>query len=118
MTQPKTGNYSPNVAYDLMAAFSASNLSNAIDLSGCKIVGFVTPASLGTTALSVQAATTENGTYIDVVDETGAVITATVSTSAANWCDLTNIFPASIRFIKLKAGTSITADVILANTAI
>jgi hypothetical protein len=71
-------------------------------------MALITPASFGATSITFEAATTFGGTYTPVYDETGAAITITVSSTNAGWYDLTNIFPASVQFVKLVASASIT----------
>lgn len=118
---PETNDYKPDVCYDKVASIAAAATeSQMIDLAGCKVVGLITPASLGATAITFKAATTDNGTFIDVNDETGAKITVTVHTSNAGWADLTNIFPASVRFVKVVTGTALAnaKDITLATLSV
>lgn len=72
-------------------------------------MALVVPASFTATSISFTAAVRAlDGTYYTVKNESGATITVTVDGTNAGWYDLTNIFPASVRFVKLVASTSIT----------
>ena len=83
-------------------------------------LALITPTNLGATAITFKASIAPDGTFIDVNDETGAKITVTVHTSNAGWADLTNIFPASVRFVKIVSGTSLAnaKDITLATLAV
>lgn len=109
-----TDNFSPNVFYDKVAVFTAAADSAVIDIGGCKVVGLITPASLGVTAIKFKAATAADGTYLPLKDETGTEISVTVDTSNAGWYDLSDIFPVSVRHIKLSVASTITKNVTLA----
>lgn len=82
-----------------------------ISLSGGSPVAIITPASLGATTFTFTAATSPTGTFYPVNDQTGTAITVTVSTSAAGWADITSIFPASVQYVKVISGTSITKTI-------
>lgn len=93
---------------------TASTTSAAIDLYDKGYpVAIITPASLGATAITFTAALTSGGTYLPVKNEAGNSITVVVDTSSAGWYDLTNIFPSSVRFIKVVANASITKNLTL-----
>lgn len=92
--------------------FAASATSGIISLDGLIPIAIVTPASFTATSITFQHSTTQDGTFYDVYDDTGAKITITVSGSNASWTDITNVCPASCGgFIKLVASTSITNTV-------
>jgi hypothetical protein len=46
----------PNTNYETTVTFTASTTSDAVDLGGAKVLAFITPASLGVSALTLQAA--------------------------------------------------------------
>ena len=93
-------------------SFVGSATSGAVELWNTGYpVGMMIPAGFTATTISFQASDTLAGTYAPVKDETGATITVTVDGTNASWVDLTNIFPASVKFMKLVAGTSITNTV-------
>lgn len=96
-------------------SFTASTDSAAI--SSSLILGIQTPASFTATSLVLLYCATADGTFIPVCNETGAAIGVTgISGSAAQFYDLTNIFPLGIEkinnviagYIKFRANTSIT----------
>ncbi len=94
---------------DYEVEWAGSTTSGVIDLySKGAPMAIVTPASFGATAITFEAATSANGTFAPVNKEDGTAISVTVSDTAAGWADLTNIFPASVRYVKLVAGSSIT----------
>lgn len=110
---PITSQFQSSLCYDKVAVIDNSTTSAAIDIAGTRIVGLVTPASLGATVVTFLASTSLAGTYVDVNDADGAALSITVSTSSAGWADLTSVFPASIRFIKIKVNATITKNITL-----
>lgn len=89
--------------------FTAGTVSNeVIDLKGRVPMAIVTPASFGATSITFQASDSPTGTFRAVYNDTGAAITVTVSSTLTAWTDITSIFPASVQFVKLVSGTSIT----------
>lgn len=89
--------------------WTASATSAAVDIfTRQPPMGLVIPASFGATSVTFEAAPTADGTYYPVRDDRGQAITVTIDGTNAAWYDLTNIFPASIRWVKLVAGSSIT----------
>jgi hypothetical protein len=95
--------------YNYTVTWTSSATSAALDIiTVSPPMALVIPASFGASTITFEAAPTTDGTYAPVYDETGAAISITVNASTAGWYDLTNIFPASVRFVKLVAGSSIT----------
>lgn len=100
-------NYYTNQA----ATFSSSTTSNAIQLNGYSPMALVTPATFGATSITFKASI-DGTTYYTVNDDTGLPITITVSSTAAGWADITNVFPASVgSFIQLVTNTAASGTV-------
>lgn len=60
---------------------AAGTKSDPITLSGQTVVGFFTPGTFASTAVTFEAAETPDGSYVPVKDSSGAAISFTVSTS-------------------------------------
>lgn len=95
---------------DINFAASATG-TEIVNLTGRSPIAIVTPASLGATTFTFTSSVTLGGTYYPVNDATGATITVTVSATNGGWADITSIFPASVQFVKLVSGTSMTKTV-------
>lgn len=95
-------------AFDIVWNGSATSLPIDIFTNGSPMA-LVVPASFTATSLTLQAAIRDiNGTYFNVKNESNSAITITVDGTAAGWYDLTSIFPASVRYVKFVASSSIT----------
>jgi hypothetical protein len=92
-------------------SFANAATSGEIDLGAESIMSLLVPASFGLAAITFQASLTKGGTFYAVYASTGAAITVTVSATAAGIYDLTSIFPAGVRYIKLAVASAITKDV-------
>ncbi len=100
-------------------SFSGSTDSAAIDAN--LVFGVEIPASFGVTSLSFLSCRTKTGTFLPVVDEDGAAVSFTTSSTAAQAIDLSNIFPLMLSkqnkglplYIKFQAGSPITKDIII-----
>lgn len=86
----------------------AGNNSNAIDLDSQKLIGLVTGAVFASTAVTVLAATTINGTYKTVkASNSGGAITFTVSTNGFYTFPVDTMMEfEACRFIKIAGGSS------------
>lgn len=87
---------------------NAASLSGEVDLEGFKLVAVLMPVGWDAAALTFQAADVAGGTFLDVHDDEGAEVAATVA--AARAVGLDAILPelAALRFIKIRSGTSAT----------
>lgn len=89
--------------------FAASTIgTEVLSLEGRVPMAIITPASLGATAITFQSAIAADGTFYPVLKDDGTALTVTVSSTVAGWYDITSIFPASVQYIKIVSGTSIT----------
>jgi hypothetical protein len=104
---PDASSYSPVIAGNLTATIAnAASLSDAIDISGTTLVGYIIPSSW--TAADITFTASVDGTnFYNVYDQFGNEIKHTVSTS--RYVTLPPSDFASIRFIKLRSGTSSSA---------
>ncbi len=100
-----TGN---SVVKTFTIAAGATGLSDAVDLTGVQIAQIIMPADWVTANLTLQTCDTEDGTYQDLYDDTGAevVITAAADKNTAVNHNALNL--AGITWCKLRSGTSAT----------
>lgn len=98
-------------------AFTSSATSAELDLGNETVVGIIIPASFTATTLKLQSAEKKGGTYVDVelVDSQMSVTTFewTVDGTNRSQYSLGGSFPPDVRYMKLVAGSSITATVIV-----
>jgi hypothetical protein len=102
-----------------IVSFTASADSAAFTVDKDQVVvGVRIPASFGATSIVFLSSDTLGGTYDPEVTEDGTAIGFTTSATVAQKVDLSNSFPLSLPSvngggIKLRAGSSITKDVIV-----
>ncbi len=103
-----TKDFQPVINFDLEAVIAdGQTSSNAVDLLGTSVLGFITDAGLDGTAFTFTACDTQDGTYLPLrrmVD--GNTVAAVLGASgyyATNPADF-----ASVRFLKIVAATSQT----------
>lgn len=102
------------VKNNFLISWSGSATSAAVDIySNGAPMALVIPNSFGATSITLTASKSLGGAYYPVVDETNTAITITVDGTTGKWYDLTNIFPASVKFVKFVASTSITKEATL-----
>lgn len=87
-------------------------VSNKIQLGGKKVLGLLTPASLGGTTITFNAGILPSDTFVQVRDETNTAILVNVDATSSYYYDLTNIFPASLEFITLSCTSATNGKVI------
>lgn len=87
---------------------SGETVSPAIDLIGTYVVGMIIPTTFDGTSLSLQGSNSLDGTYHNVYNTSGSQVTATVA--ASRYVAFVPSDTASIRFLKLVAGTMQTGD--------
>jgi len=80
-----------------------SGVTDALDLNKKTIMGVLTPTSLGSAQVSFKGALSFTGDYFDVYDSANALIKLTVDSSSARYYDMTSVFPAGVRYVKLVA---------------
>ena len=84
----------------------ATGLSDAIDLAGYRFMTIIMPSSWTTANLTFQACQTFAGTYVDMYDDSGTEITVVAAASRAIVVDLAVLSFASVRFVKVRSGTT------------
>lgn len=86
----------------------AGNNSNVVDLDSQQLIGFVTPGTFASTAVTILAATTIDGTYKTVkITVAGTALSFTTTTNS--WYGFTADIISElqgVRFIKLAGGSS------------
>lgn len=108
---PNSTQFESKTCYDLTATIAVSGTtSNAVDLSGCRLVGLFLPSTFDGTTLTITASSTLGGTYVPVqVDHTSAAA-YTITSTASQYVPLANIdILAGLQYIKLVAGSSQTS---------
>jgi hypothetical protein len=101
----QAADFVPRIGFDLSAVIaSGQTKSGVIDLSGCVLVGILTPAALTGTSFSFEASTAADGTFLPVYDISGNPVSVDVGTSR-----FIAILPsdlAGIQYLKLVSGSS------------
>lgn len=100
---------------NLKDAFTIANgqqvSSNYVDMGGKVLVALSLPAGITQTTLTFQACDTPTGTYQDVYDSNGNLVT--VQIGAGRIVSLTGTALqalSALQYIKIKTGTAVTAD--------
>lgn len=91
---------------------NGGTLSPTISLYGNDLVGLMIPASYDGGNITIQGSNAQDGTFVDVYDSNGNIVTATVG-GASRIVGITGSFlqaVANIPFIKLKTATAVGAD--------
>ena len=106
MLTTSTNQYPPKGCFDLTATIaSGQTTSGEIDLSGTTLCGFILPAALTGTALSLQMTNVSGGTYVAVQDGTG--VSLSVAVTAGVYVPITNLaVTAGLRFVKVVSNAS------------
>lgn len=101
---PNSNQYTPLITSDLTATIASSaSLSDAIDVSGTTICGYIMPASWTSADITFQASV-DGTNFFDLYDQYG--IEVKHSAAASHFVQLTPADMASIRFVKFRSGTS------------
>lgn len=91
---------------------SGQQTSNeAIDLGKGAVVGFLLPAVVTSTAMTILACDTATGTFLDVYSRDGTQYSITVAANRAVMIPPADL--AGIRFIKIKMGSAEGQDIIV-----
>lgn len=94
-------------AYPVVYWLNAGTTSNVADLGHSQIVGFVTPATLSSSTLTFNAATTINGTLKAVKDSSGSAISFTVAANGYyGFTEDQKMKFEGIRYLQLVGGSS------------
>ncbi len=87
---------------------ASTTISDTIDLEGCTLVGFITPAALTGTAFTFNVGITHGATLRSLYGKDGTQYSATVAASRfvyvapADW--------AGVRFVQIVSGSAEDAD--------
>lgn len=85
---------------------NGASLSGEVDLEGYSLVGIIMPAAWTAADLTFQAATTTEGTFCDVYDNSGVEVSTDADASRAIGTDGVALALAPFRFVKLRSGTT------------
>jgi hypothetical protein len=101
-----TKDFQPVINFDLTATIlDSASTSNAVDLSGTSLLGFITDAALDGTAFTFTVSDELAGTYVPLKRMSdGAALVAAVGTSAQYATNPADF--ASVRFLKIVSGTA------------
>lgn len=107
-----TNQYPAIVMTDTAATIANGQTASAeIDLAGTTLCGLFLPSNFSGTSLTLQASSASGGTYVSVFSGGSAF---TLSGSASSYVPIESMpVLAGVRFIKLVAGTTQTANVII-----
>lgn len=103
-TQPKINN-------DTVTIATGQTTSDGIDLQGMTLCGLYLPSAFDGSTISFQASETEDGTFVQVLDTDGSVLTL-AGLSASKYVKVAPADFAGIRFLKLVAGAQTGATVL------
>lgn len=92
----------PEFLYTLVIA-NGQTVSSAIDIKNTTLVGMFVPTFTGTT-ITFQASQALGGSYVNMVDGAGNVISKTVASTQYLYLD-PNIF-AGVRFLQVTSGSA------------
>ena len=104
---PDSFAYTPVITSNLSATIAnAASLSNATDISGTSLVGYIMPAAWTSADITLQASV-DGTNFYDLYDEFGNEITHNVD--ASRFIALAPSDLVSVRHIKFRSGTSAAA---------
>ena len=102
------------LCYDIAITIAAGqNTSNAVQVYGTTLLGFITPSNLTATSFTFLTSNSLNGTYIPLKDmKTGSSLQSQAGTSSQYATQPADF--ASVGFIKFVANTTqLTSDAII-----
>ncbi len=103
---PDSNQYQAVVTSNLQATIAASaSLSDAVDLSGTTLTGYILPSVWNTADITLQASA-DGTSFLDLYDQFGNEMSHSVV--ADRYVIVNPADFASIRFIKIRSGTSAT----------
>jgi hypothetical protein len=110
MGNPSATNYQSNLCFDkTLTILDGQTASNAIDLIGTYLVALIIPTGFDGSTLAIQGAASLDGTYYNAYNTSGTQLVPVVA--ASRYIPFVPSDTASIRFLKLIAGTSQTGDI-------
>lgn len=105
-----TNEFPPIVSFDRTATITiatSTTVSEAVDLSGCALVGIFVPTNFDGTQFKFQVCSTLGGTYVSLQDGDGSSSAFTVTTAASRYVPLDNLaILAGVRFLKIETLTA------------
>lgn len=96
----------PSLEYGKKATIAASGTtSGAVDLEGLQLLGFIMPASLTGTTMTLTMSTEIAGTYVTVQDGDGADLSFAIT--ASKYIPVPNLsLTRGLKFVKVVSGSS------------
>jgi len=88
----------------------SATVSSSHPVESYKVFGLQMPAAFTGTAITFQAAENQNGTFVDVFDESGSQISITVSTDRYIGLDAAALEIAAAMWIRLVSNDTEVAD--------
>lgn len=85
---------------------NSASLSSAIYVGDYKTFAFELPSGLDGTSLTFQSCSTADGTFLNVYDDAGNEVTATVAASRFVNANTLSVKLAGAPFIKIRTGTA------------
>lgn len=104
-----TSQFPARLTNDLsVTILSGQTESDALDTNGTSLVGYVLPAAFTGTAITFKVCDTLDGTYLDLYNTDGTLISHTVAQGTA--VAISPLDFAAFRFVKFVSGSSEGAD--------
>ena len=104
---PNSTQFNSLITSDLVTTIAnGASVSDAIDLSGTTLCGYIMPSAWTSASITFQASV-DGTNFYDLYDQYGTEVTHTVSPS--RFVALTPSDMASIRYIKFRSGTAASA---------
>lgn len=100
--------------YDVTVTWNNNTLSEAFDIVGSNVVGFIVPDSFDAVELTFYAATTFDGDYKEVRKGGEEYKYGSIDPYTGAHYDIGCDFPISVRYCKLLADQAITNSITLA----
>lgn len=92
------------LCFDLQPIIAVGDTeSNAIDLSGTSLVGFITDANLTGTAFTFKVSSSLAGTYLPLKNNSGAISRTVATSSYYNETSPDNFL--AVNYVKIVSGT-------------
>jgi len=106
-----TGIQQTNGSYNVITttiSTAATGLSSVVDLNGFSMFGLMVPSTWSAANITIQAADTAGGTFMDVYDDAGNEVSITAAASRAVGCDSNALKIAPFRYVKFRSGVTAT----------
>ena len=103
---PNAGQFQPQICYNLSAVIASSDTTGAeVDLVGTQLVGFIMPAAITGTSITITMSDDTGGTFVTVQDGAGADLSFAVA--ASKYIPIPSLaLTTGLRYIKIVSNAS------------